>query len=151
MKHFKAQRYLEASKFCVDAFAVAKSDEENIVLKYCHSMALLCSKDLANAEAGYNNLKELHELELVKWKTEFPAIYCGLAKFELALRAADCEFLNEKFNEVLNPIKVPCHDVLKEIFPEMEFDVVLQNGLMQNLRNSINMDIVATCRYKNCR
>ena len=61
------------------------------------------------------------------------------------------QYLNEKFNEVLNPIKVPCHDVLKEIFPEMEFDVVLQNGLMQTLRNSINMDIVATCRYKNCR
>ena len=100
MKHFKAQRYLEASKFCVDAFAVAKSDEENIVLKYCHSMALLCSKDLANAETGYNNLKELYELKLVKWKSEFPAIYHGLAKYELALRAADCEFLNEEFNEV---------------------------------------------------
>ena len=150
MKHFKAQRYLEASKFCVDAFAVAKSDEENIVLKYCHSMALLCSKDLANAETGYNNLKELYELKLVKWKSEFPAIYHGLAKYELALRVADFEFLNEEFIEVLNPIKVPCHDVLKEIFPEMEFDVV-QNGLMQTLRNSINMDVVATCRYKNCR
>ena len=151
MKHFKAQRYIEASKICVDAFAVAKSDEENIVLKYCHSMALLCSKDLPNAETGYNNLKELYELGLVKWKTEFPAIYHGLAKYELALRVADFEFLNEEFIEVLNPIKVPCHDVLKEIFPEMEFDVVLQNGLMQTLRNSINMDIVATCRYKNCR
>ena len=151
MKHFKAQRYIEASKICVDAFAVAKSDEENIVLKYCHSMALLCSKDLPNAETGYNNLKELYELGLVKWKTEFPAIYHGLAKYELALRVADFEFLNEEFIEVLNPIKVPCHDVLKEIFPEMEFDVVLLNGLMQNLRNSINMDIVATCRYKNCR
>ena len=150
MKHFKAQRYIEASKICVDAFAVAKSDEENIVLKYCHSMALLCSKDLVNAETGYNNLKELYELKLVNWKSEFPAIYHGLAKYELALRVADFEFLNEEFIEVLNPIKVPCHDVLKEIFPEMEFDVV-QNGLMQTLRNSINMDIVATCRYENCR
>ena len=150
VKHFKAQRYLEASKSCIDAFAVAKSDEENIALNYCHSMALLFSKNIASAEEGYNNLKELYESELVEWKTEFPAIYYGLAKYELALRVGCDEFLNEELDEILDPIKVPCHDVLREIFPEMDFDA-LQKGWMLTLRNSVNMDIVATCRYKNCR
>ena len=149
VQHFKAQRYLEASKNCIDAFAVAKTDEENIVLKYCHSMALLCSKNLASAEKGYKNLKELHDSELVEWKTEFPTIYYGLAKYELALRIG-YEFLNEALDEVLEPINVPCHDVLKEIFPEMEFDA-LQNRLMLTLRKSINVAVIATCRYKNCR
>ena len=58
-------------------------------------------------------------------------------------------FIKENLDEDLEPMSIPCHRKLKEIFPEMDFED-LQQRLMSNLRYSVK-DKVATCRYDLCR
>ena len=58
-------------------------------------------------------------------------------------------FLNEDFQQCHDPMQIPYHERLKEIFPEMNFDELEQ--LMANLKDSASANIVATCRYEYCR
>ena len=72
-----------------------------------------------------------------------------LGKYELALNT-EHKFLNVELDEQLDPMRVPYNEGLKAIFPEMNFEE-LKETMMNALRNSPNVGILATCRSDFCK
>ena len=62
----------------------------------------------------------------------------------------ETKFLDVELDEYLDPMRVHYQEGLKEIFPEMNFEE-LQQTMMITLRNSPNVDVVATCRSDFCK
>ena len=60
------------------------------------------------------------------------------------------KFLNVELDEQLDPMRVPYNEGLKAIFPEMNFEE-LKETMMNALRNSPNVGILATCRSDFCK
>ena len=112
-------------------------------------MIMLYSKSMENVKEGYEQLQKLYESEdLSLWNAEFPAIFYGLGRYELALNVPNPRYMREDKESWEKIDLIPYKDVIKEFFPEINWKEI--RSLMKNLRSKEN-SYIAKCCHNRCK
>lgn len=150
LRHLRAEAYTKAAETFRDALEFTNLFDERCLVQYAYAMSLLASKTLENIKEGQNVLRELYSRNVVDyWQKRFPAIFYGLAKYEIAVKNPNQEFLNyslepaeDKDEEISEQQKE-----LAKVFPELNADV----GQMLEDLKSEKHEVLAICRYEDCQ
>lgn len=152
LRHLRASAFTKAVEIYREALEFTSTFDERCLVQYAYAMSLLASKSLDNVKEGQNVLRELYGRNGADhWQRKFPAIFYGLAKYEIAVNDSKQEFLN--FN--LEPIDNKEEDInekqkeLAKVFPELSNSEAAVK-MLEDLKSEKH-EVLATCRYEDCQ
>lgn len=149
MRHFRAAQFSMAASAFGEALEFVSQSEEKWITSYLISMAFLATKSLPDVKEGHRILNEMYETKQKdEWVQEFPAIFYGLAKYELAINEAEPKFLDVDLKNLDVSLPPEMEDrKVKEILVELDYKNL--PPLLQKLKFD-KPEVLATCKYDQC-